>query len=206
MKIGKFNTKEILKLQVKQHSNPKKRFLTVKRKNLRSRDISFIKKFFIKSKSILSIGSREDSEVQHFINEGYKSVGIDISNETKLIKKCDAHNLDKFFKNRKFDIVYASHVLEHMIDPNKVMKNIRNISKEGIVILLPLSPKGPRKKHPAIFEIMRVKEDKDIFIHPLQHKNVWNDFKIFEPYNILYCEYRDGINEREVLICLKFNK
>lgn len=49
------------------------------------------------------------------------------------------HDLNKFpwpFKNNTFDLVYCSHVLEHVQDLIKVMIEIRRISKPGAKIII----------------------------------------------------------------------
>jgi len=49
------------------------------------------------------------------------------------------HNLNKYpwpFKDNTFDEVYASHVLEHVSDLIKTMKEIRRVSKNGAKIII----------------------------------------------------------------------
>lgn len=196
----------ILKKQRKKHSIGE---FTVKRTDIRLIDISMIKNFFPNAKSVLCIGSRDDSEVRDFINNGFNAVGIDILDKTKLIKKIDAHNLDKHFSENEFDIIFASHVLEHVLDAEKVMVNIRSVAKNGVFIVLPMVyGRKPSWKHPTIFEIMKVKrkeEASNIFMKPHKYKNIWNDFASLKPFKLIDGKFRDGLTEpREVYICLKF--
>jgi len=196
----------ILKKQRKKHSISE---FTVKRSSIRINDISSLKNFFSNAKSVLCIGSREDSEVRDFINNGFNAVGIDILDETKLIKRIDAHDLDKHFGKNEFDIIFASHVLEHVLDAKKVMVNIRSVAKNGVFIVLPIVyGRKPLWKHPTIFEIMKLrrkKETSNIFMEPHKYKNIWNDFDSLKPFKLIDGKFRDGLTEpREVYICLKF--
>jgi len=203
------NAKQILKKQIKHHSNPNKKNYTVKRKNVRVKDISFIRKKFPNAKSVLCIGSREDSEVQDFIDNGFSAIGTDILKASKLVREIDAHDIDKYFGENEFDVVFASHVLEHVSDVKKVMKNIKYISKDGVFIILPIVPRHKLKwQHPTIFEIMKlpiIKQTKSIFKEPHLYKNIWDDFNTLKPFELLGGEFRKGLTDpTEVYICLEF--
>jgi len=198
-----------LRKQQKQHSQIRKQRCTIKRADIRLIDISAMKKFFPNAKSVLCIGSREDSEVRDFISSGFDAVGIDILNETKLIKKIDAHDLDKHFDENEFDIVFASHVLEHVLYAKKVMRNIRYVAKEGVFIVLPITyTRKPNWKHPTIFEIMRLRKKEEassIFTKPHKYKNIWDDFDSLKPFKLIDGNFRAGVTDpMEVYICLKF--
>jgi len=204
-----FGMEEILKKQEEQHSKKSKQQWTVKRTDIRLKDIAILKKFVPNAKSVLCIGSREDSEVRDFISEGFDAIGTDILNKTKLIKKIDAHDLDKYFGENEFDIVFASHVLEHVLDAKKVMRNIRHIAKKGVFIVLPVTRKrGPTWKHPTVFGIMNLgkgEEVSDIFTEPSKYRNIWSDFDSLKPFKVVDGKFRAGLTEpMEVYICLKF--
>lgn len=210
MDIYKELSKEkIIELQKNQHSQSRKKQLTVKRTNVRVNDIALLKKIFPNAKSVLCVGSREDSEIKDFINVGFDAIGTDVLEETKLIREIDAHELDKYFTENEFDIIFASHLLEHVLDAKKVMENMRLLAKEGVFIVLPITPKhGPKWKHPSVFEIMKIdrkKEDKGIFKQPENYEKIWSDFDPLKPYKLIKGEFRDGLTEpREVYLCLKF--
>ena len=68
------------------------------------------------------------------IREGYINVdmvpgpGIDV-----------VHDLDKFpypFKNNEIDVVYASHIIEHLNDLPKSMAELKRICKPGAKIII----------------------------------------------------------------------
>jgi len=204
--LKELSAKEIVSRQKNQHSNDPKKRLTAKRGSIRANDIALLKNFFPNAKSVLCIGSREDSEVQDFISSGFDAVGTDILDETKLIKKIDAHDLDKHFGENEFDIIFASHVLEHILDAKKVMGNIRYIAKEGVFIVLPITRgRVPTWKHPTVFEIMKRNENSDVFTEPHKYKNIWKDFDPLRPFKLIDGKFRVGLTEpMEVYVCLKF--
>jgi len=204
----------IVKNEQIRHSTAAKRNMTKIRNKYRDEDIKIIAKHFPEIKSVLCVGCRDDSEVRHFIKNGVGCIGIDVSNETKYIKRIDAHKLNEHFNH--FDLIYSSHSLEHMYNPNKVLSNIRNLKPIGVYIVLPLQKKPLTLKHPSKFEIMKIEnqgdsiEDiiakkKDIFENPKDHQNVWGDFNSLKPFTILDWIFRDGINprEKEVAFLLK---
>lgn len=203
MDIGKFDPDKIITLQADHHSDLKKRKVTMKRHNIRRHDIKLIETTFPTSKKILCMGCRDDSEVKDFIDAGYDAIGIDIANKSKLIRNIDAHDMINHFAS--FDVIYTSHILEHLTNPRKVMKDIRAIALNGVVIILPIAKAKkytiPRWKHPTIFEIMKQK-----YKNPEYLDYLWKDFVDFLPYNIVSIKYRKGIGEREICICLEFIK
>ncbi len=68
------SNEEIIEKQKEQHSQSRKKNLTVQRTNVRAQDIALLKEVFPNAKSVLCVGSREDSEVRDFIDNGlYKN-------------------------------------------------------------------------------------------------------------------------------------
>lgn len=68
------------------------------------------------------------------IKEGYVNVDI-----VKLPGVDIAYNFNEFpypFKDNWFDKIYTSHVLEHLDDLPKVMKELKRISKKGAKIVI----------------------------------------------------------------------
>ena len=138
------------------------------------------------------MGCRDDSEVIAFENLQLRALGIDIANETSKIKKIPAELIDEHFDENSYDICYASHSLEHVIVPEKVLENIRKISKNGCYVILPLE-KGSRASqaghdHPVVFDISVKSES---FINDKANKAaidamIDKDFQQFKPYKVLH--------------------
>ncbi|MCU0642376.1 MAG: class I SAM-dependent methyltransferase [archaeon] len=80
------------------------------------------------SSNKLNLGSGPDIK-NGFVNlDSVKMPGIDV-----------VHNLNKFpypFKENAFDLIYASHVLEHLDDLPRVMRELSRISKNKARILI----------------------------------------------------------------------
>ena len=191
MKKFEVDPKEQIEMEVKHHSQPEKRATTAKKTHKRKEHMQVIKKYLPNAKKMLCIGCRDDSEVRDFINFGYKATGIDLSNNTKLIKQMDAHEIKDKFSEKQFDIVYSSHSLEHMYDADKVMAAIRHTTKKGIYIILPeggerkgSDPATPSVNHPSIFDIMNAKCNnvKDVLARP----ELLNDFKPLGKVELMY--------------------
>jgi predicted SAM-dependent methyltransferase len=60
---------------------------------------------------------------------------------------CDAHDMS-IFEDEKFDYIYSSHVLEHLEDPCKAIKNWFRISKNGgfLIIVVPSKYRYEKKE------------------------------------------------------------
>lgn len=66
---------------------------------------------------------------------GYRYIGIDIAANNRADIVCDAHKLP--FKGNTFQLVFSTHVLEHLIEPKKAIKEMyRSVKKGGYVITL----------------------------------------------------------------------
>jgi len=77
-----------------------------------------------------------------FRKKGY--INLDMNNK---VKPDVVHDLNKFpypFKNNDFDLVEANHVLEHVEDPFKVMKELNRIMKYNgtLIIRVPHFSRG----------------------------------------------------------------
>ena len=180
---------EVLEYQTKLNDDENRRRLTAGRELRRIEDIIHLKHFFPDSKSVLCIGARDDSEIQTFIDAGYEAKGIDICRETNLITKMDMADLTTKFGT--FDIAYCSHVLEHVIDPLKVFKAIKRVTKKAIFIILPIVNRQPDIEHPTVYEVMKHQPSKNFIRYP----QAWDDFHSLMPWKIKYCCYRNALTE-----------
>ena len=200
--ITTFNKNKVTEYQINLNDDDNRRQSTMKRELRRIEDIYHIKNFFPFSTSILCIGARDDSEVKTFINSGFKAKGIDICTQTDLIMKLDVEELSPAFTGY-FDVVYCSHVLEHVPNPIVAMKAIRSVAKHGVFIILPIVDRPPDIEHPTVFEIMR----KNPVTNYKNYPDAWNDFSAFQPYVVPYNCYRNAITEEyEIAFIMKFLK
>ena len=56
-------------------------------------------------------------------------------NISQLDMVCDLSNLP--FKDNSFDIVHASHIIEHFLNPFKALEELKRVSKNHVVIIVP---------------------------------------------------------------------
>jgi ubiquinone/menaquinone biosynthesis C-methylase UbiE len=54
-------------------------------------------------------------------------------NDTKKFIQCDVENTGNLFKDKEFDFVIASHILEHVEDPFKFCEELSRIGKRGYI-------------------------------------------------------------------------
>jgi 2-polyprenyl-3-methyl-5-hydroxy-6-metoxy-1,4-benzoquinol methylase len=90
---------------------------------------------FISKKNVLELGAGRGQNLYFFQKEGYKVRGIEPDNQNaKLINaklspegSCTTGVAEKFETSRNFDLVWMSHVLEHVTRPDKVFENVNNV-------------------------------------------------------------------------------
>src|SRR3989344_1303641 len=76
----------------------------------------------------LNFGCGED------YREGWTN--IDCRTNIRLDVKCDLEKFPYPFKENTFEEVYANHVLEHLNDPIKVLRELIRICKNGARIII----------------------------------------------------------------------
>ncbi len=93
----------------------------------------------VEGKTVLCLGSRDDSEVQSFLDNGYDAMGIDLY-KTKLITKCDMARIygHPILKFKKFDIVIAIEALEHCLDFDGLVRGLRLVCTGYFVCMFPI--------------------------------------------------------------------
>ena len=209
MRRFKVDAKEQIAAEVEKHSTKEKRETTASKHKhkIRANQIRMLQKHMPGINSILCIGCRHDSEVAQFHKASKRAVGIDIANETELIRKIDAHELDQHFKPNTFDLVYAAHSLEHMHTPEKVLANIRRVAKKGVFIALPLPHKSgeaviPSVNHPAIYDVMITDIKPENFN---RHPELLKDFEALAPFKLKFARHRyQGDLPKELYMLFKF--
>jgi SAM-dependent methyltransferase len=83
--------------------------------------------------AVLCIGCRNPLELDRFRARGFDSVvGIDLFSQRDDILVMDMHELS--FPDESFDVVYASHALEHSYDVDRVVREIARVARDGAVV------------------------------------------------------------------------
>ena len=126
-----------------------KRTLQKNDNRLKDRTVHFIEKLNqladVPNATVLTVGCRNHTELDHFIRKGVKQVtGIDLYSTDDDILVMDMHNMT--FADDEFDIVYSSHSLEHAYDVEKVAGEFVRVCKpDGIIAIeMPINfePRG----------------------------------------------------------------
>ena len=103
----------------------------------------YCKPYMNNKKSILEIGAGQGQATFWFDDEGFLVTSIEPDeNNVKLINQklknshCIVGSAEDFQLKEKFDIVWMSHVLEHLIKPIQFFGNIRkNLKSDGIFFI-----------------------------------------------------------------------
>ena len=100
---------------------------------------------YLKQKKVLDLGCRDGVYLKLFSRD---SIGIDIDSKSIEICKKSGLNVEKINLNRdkldfpkeSFDVVFCSHVLEHLENPVKIIRNARRLIKNKgyIIVGLPI--------------------------------------------------------------------
>jgi SAM-dependent methyltransferase len=94
-------------------------------------------------RAVLCVGCRNGVELDEFARRGYDDVvGIDLFSQRPDILVMDMHDLS--FPDERFDVVYASHSLEHAYDLDRVLREIARVARPGAVLAVevPVRHKG----------------------------------------------------------------
>ena len=83
--------------------------------------------------AVLCVGCRNALELDRFRARGFQDVvGIDVFSQRADILTMDMHEMS--FADDSFDVVYASHSLEHSYDVDRVAREIRRVARDGAVV------------------------------------------------------------------------
>ena len=90
---------------------------------------------------VLCVGCRNTLELDRFRGRGFDDVvGIDVFSARDDILVMDMHELS--FADDSFDVVYASHSLEHSYDPARVATEIVRVARDGAVVGVEVPVRG----------------------------------------------------------------
>jgi SAM-dependent methyltransferase len=82
---------------------------------------------------VLCVGCRNGLELDRFRARGFgEVVGIDVFSERPDILVMDMHEMS--FPPDSFDVVYASHSLEHSYDVGRVAREIARVGRDGAIV------------------------------------------------------------------------
>jgi len=82
---------------------------------------------------VLCVGSRNAFEIEQFEQRGIRDVvGIDLFSTDRRIRVMDMHSMS--FSDDTFDVVYASHSLEHSYDLDRVVGEIMRVARDGAAL------------------------------------------------------------------------
>jgi SAM-dependent methyltransferase len=83
--------------------------------------------------AVLCVGCRNALELDRFRSRGFEDVvGIDVFSQRADILVMDMHEMS--FADNSFDVVYASHALEHSYDVERVVREIGRVARDGAVV------------------------------------------------------------------------
>jgi len=83
--------------------------------------------------TVLCVGCRNALELDRFHAREFQDVvGIDVFSQREDIKVMDMHDMS--FPGDSFDVVYASHALEHSFDVGRVVAEIVRVARDGAVV------------------------------------------------------------------------
>ena len=105
---------------------------------------SYLKKEYFKPgyKTLLDIGCGRGEHIKEFQKLGYKVKGVDKSEEARLlvkdveIKIVDIENNPLPYPDKSFDVVFSKSVIEHLNNPDNIMKETYRILKDGGRLIL----------------------------------------------------------------------
>jgi 2-polyprenyl-3-methyl-5-hydroxy-6-metoxy-1,4-benzoquinol methylase len=116
---------------------------SIGRKKLFSSQIKYIQKHISKNSKILEIGSGHGEALIQFEKLNYNVTGIEpdsqnVENLKKILKKSKIiqSNIEEFDMDQKFDVIWMSHVFEHLSNPISFLNKIKSkMEKNGILFI-----------------------------------------------------------------------
>lgn len=113
----------------------------------RNLDFFYFEKILPESKRVLEIGCAEGKQLEIFKSRGWDTLGIEPNRYlAKECKRLGINTIEGYiekikFPERSFDLVIATHVLEHLRNPCIVVKKISQLLKDDgrIILEVPLN-------------------------------------------------------------------
>ena len=120
-------------------TNPVSRFLL---NCYHARHVSICSRYLRSESSFLEIGSASGDLLERLRNRNYQNVqGVEISAEgyqrsREKDLKVFCGTLEEFSTDQQFDMIFMSHVIEHVLDPLAAIKRITQLLKPGGILYL----------------------------------------------------------------------
>ncbi|MCM8758091.1 MAG: class I SAM-dependent methyltransferase, partial [Candidatus Omnitrophica bacterium] len=124
-----------------------------------NRDIVSVLEKFAKGPRVIDIGCGGGQYVDYLNKKGFFTVGVDFINEflsSALKYKREGHFVCADaevipFKDKTFDTVFSSNLLEHIKDDNRIIKEFFRIAKSRIILIVPLVEPAEFKGYGVLF-------------------------------------------------------
>lgn len=95
--------------------------------------LKYCKPYLKNNIEVLEIGSGQGQAVYWFEKEGFRVTGVEPDkNNVELINnklksgKCIVSLAEEFETNQSYDLIWMSHVLEHLVEPDLFLRKIKN--------------------------------------------------------------------------------
>jgi len=103
-------------------------------------NIDFVKKYA--GQNILDVGCATGGYCLELNKQGFKCVGVDVNADYVKIAKengVEAYLIrEEFpFKDKTFDTVIMFELIEHVVEPDKILKEAKRVAKKSILISVP---------------------------------------------------------------------
>lgn len=131
-----------------------------------------LKNLDLKNKTLLHIAPEKVliSKFTNLFQDNYLTA--DLNNKNAKIKM-DITNIE--YPDESFDFIYCSHVLEHIVDDRKAMRELFRVMKKNgwAILLVPIMKKGPTEED---FSIITPEERMKYYGHPEHVRNYGDDY------------------------------
>ena len=129
----------------------------------------------VAGKTILCVGARHKSEPEFFEKRGYVADAIDLYEAEKIIQ-CDMSKMHEhpYFKNKKYDIVFASEAIEHCLDFEGFVKGLNQVCDGYFVCMC------PAVKKPTLWDCGKHPFMENVLDNALYTNNLLKCFPMFE--------------------------
>ncbi|MDD2656650.1 MAG: class I SAM-dependent methyltransferase [Patescibacteria group bacterium] len=97
--------------------------------------VNEVNKYLLLGSKVLDIGSNTGELLDYCKKKGLDTFGVEYSEFGKKVSKDKGHtiyeSLERIEKNKKFDLVFAFDLVEHLYDINIFFYKVKNILKDG---------------------------------------------------------------------------